>query len=347
MTKGKVVKPLINAFNGRTAKSPPVWVMRQAGRYLPEYRELRAGADSFVDFCLNPEMASEATLQPLRRFDLDAAIVFADILLIPHAMERELHFVAGEGPKLCPLSQNDNLSLLEKSWRLHKLEPVGETLQRVREGLPDDVALIGFAGAPWTVATYMVEGGGSKDKWKSRLWAWKDPQSFDLLLDIISEATIEYLQMQAEAGAEVLKLFESWAEGLPEPFFERFIIRPARNITEGLKARGVNVPIIGFPRGCGHQALRYAKETGIKAIALDQAQNGVWFNENLPTDMTVQGNLDPAVLRVGGKALQNEVARIKNSFSGRPHIFNLGHGITPDTPPEHMTQLIEQVKRPI
>ncbi len=344
MAMGIAVKPILQTLAGQTGTVPPVWIMRQAGRYLPEYRALRKGAASFVEFCLNPKMASEATLQPISRFDLDAAIVFADILLIPYAMDRDVHFVAGEGPKMRPLDRKEPLSQLEKAWSLEKVDAIGETLQRVRDKLPQNVTLIGFAGAPWTVATYMVEGGGSKDKWQSRLWAWQEPEQFDALLDILTEASIEYLHMQAKAGAEVLKLFESWAEGLPAPFFDRFIIRPARNIVSGLRQRGVDLPIIGFPRGCGTQAARYAKETGITAIALDQAQDGQWFNEHLDPSMVVQGNLDPAVLRVGGAPLQSEVERIKQSFAGRPHIFNLGHGITPDTPPEHVKELIDLVK---
>ncbi len=347
MAMGNTGKPILKTLAGHISPTPPVWVMRQAGRYLPEYRELRKTAPSFIDFCLNPDMASEATLQPIRRFDLDAAIVFADILLIPHAMDCGVHFVAGEGPKLRPLEREDSLLALQKAWSVEKLSAIGETLQKVRAKLPDDVTLIGFAGAPWTVATYMVQGGGSKDKWETRLWAWQDPDTFDALLDILVETSIEYLHMQAKAGAEVLKLFESWAEGLPEPFFDRFIIRPAKNIVEGLRARGVDLPIIGFPRGCGLLAERYARETGITAIALDQSQIGTWFNQNLPKNMVVQGNLDPAVLRTGGDVLRDEVMRIKQSFAGRPHIFNLGHGITLDTPPEHMAQLVKWVKTPL
>ncbi len=337
-------KPLLQTLAGAVLPTPPIWIMRQAGRYLPEYRALRKTAPSFIDFCLDPQKASEATLQPVRRFDLDAAIVFADILLIPHAMDRGVHFVAGEGPKLRPLEDDEPLLALEKAWSVHKLDSVGETLQRVKAQLPDHVALIGFAGAPWTVATYMIEGGGSKDKWQARQMAWRDPEGFEALLDILVKATVDYLHMQAEAGAEVLKLFESWAEGLPEPFFERFVIAPARAIVAGLRARGVSRPVIGFARGCGLLAVRYAMETGIDAVALDQAQSGVWFNANLPEGLVVQGNLDPAVLRVGGTVLEREVRRIRKSFAGRPHIFNLGHGITPDTPIGHVESLIRAVR---
>jgi uroporphyrinogen decarboxylase len=347
MAMGMTVKPILQTLSGQVNNTPPLWVMRQAGRYLPEYRKLRAGASSFIDFCLNPKMASEATLQPIKRFDLDAAIVFADILLIPYAMGRDVRFVAGEGPKLRPLTQDDNLKSVQEKWDLSLLESVGETLERTRADLPDDVALIGFAGAPWTVATYMVEGGGSKDKWQTRLWAMQNPQSFDHLMDILVEASIEYMQMQVKAGAEVLKLFESWAEGLPEPFFERFIIRPAKAIVDGLRERGVSVPIIGFARGCGLLSMRYAQETGITALGLDQAQPGDWFNAHLPKSMVIQGNLDPAVLRVGGEVLKSEVMRIKANMSGRAHIFNLGHGITLDTPPEHMAELVRWVKTPL
>ncbi len=318
--------------------------MRQAGRYLPEYRQLRSQADSFIDFCLNPQMAGEATLQPLRRFDLDAAIVFADILLIPFAMNRGVHFVAGEGPKMTPLSAQDDLDAMQKAYQPHMLDAVGETIERVREVLPKDKALIGFAGAPWTVATYMTEGGGSRDKWAARVWAWKEPQKFDALLRLISEATIDYLHMQANAGADVLQLFESWAENLSQNLFTRCVIEPTAYIVRSLRERGVKQPIIGFPRGCGAQIGLYAQHTGVNAVSLDQAQPVDIINQILPQDFAVQGNLDPAVMRAGGVAMEREIESIIKGFSTRPHVFNLGHGITPDMPIEHMSALVSCVK---
>jgi uroporphyrinogen decarboxylase len=318
--------------------------MRQAGRYLPEYLDLRKQARDFVDFCLNPQMAAEATLQPLRRFDLDAAILFADILLIPMAFGMNLRFVVGEGPKLDPIKPGDDLQPLRDAWSLEKLANIGETVRRVRAELPDDKALIGFAGAPWTVATYMVEGQTSRDKWNTRLWAWQDPDGFDAVLHLIEDATVEYLAMQVEAGAQVLKLFDSWADNLPPTLFERVIIQPTARIISRLRAKGITCPIIGFPRGCGTLIGAYARQTGCSAIALDQSQDPKMVDLLLPKNFPVQGNLDNALLAAGGSALEGEVKRIVDGFAGRPHIFNLGHGITPQTPIAHMEQMIRAIK---
>lgn len=332
----------LKAARGETTARPPIWVMRQAGRYLPEYRELRSKAESFIDFCLTPEMAAEATLQPMRRFDLDAAIIFADILLIPWAMDRGVRFVKGEGPKMQPITGQE-IARLDPAKMGERLSAVGESLSRVRAELPADKALIGFAGAPWTVATYMVEGAGSKDQFSARLMAWKEPEAFDALIGALAEASIDYLAMQAAAGADALKLFDSWASGLPEPLFERVVIQPAKKIVEGLRARGVTQPVIGFPRGAGTQAVRYVKETGVDVVAVDQGVELGWAREHLQRLKPVQGNLDSPLLTAGGPALDAEIDRIMEAFAGAPHIFNLGHGITPMTPVGNMTRLVNRV----
>ncbi len=336
-------KPMLAVLSGETRTPPPVWLMRQAGRYLDEYREVRSRAKNFIDFCFSPDLAAEVTLQPIRRFGFDAAILFADILLIPIALGRKVWFVTGEGPRLEPF---DPLAFETPTPERARevLAPVGETLRRVAPELPDETTLIGFAGAPWTVATYMVEGGGSKDRFSARVAAWQHPEAFDGMLDRIADATAEYLVMQAEAGAEVLKIFDSWAEGLPEPLFERVVIRPTRRIVDTVRAAGVTVPIIGFPRGAGAFYARYARETGVTAVALDTGMDPAWAQSMLPEGMPVQGHLDPAALRAGGAALRSETQRLLDSWSGRPHIFNLGHGITPDVPVAHVHELLACIR---
>ncbi|MEA1940910.1 MAG: uroporphyrinogen decarboxylase [Pseudomonadota bacterium] len=336
-------KPLLAVLGGDVRTPPPVWLMRQAGRYLDEYREVRSRAKNFIDFCFSPDLAAEVTLQPIRRFGFDGAILFADILLIPIALGRKVWFVTGEGPKLDPFDPLDFEALTPERAE-EVLAPVGETLRRVAPELPGETTLIGFAGAPWTVATYMVEGGGSKDRFSARVAAWRHPEAFDGMLEKIADATARYLVMQARAGADVLKIFDSWAEGLPEPLFERVVIRPTRRIVEAVRAAGVDVPIIGFPRGAGAFYARYARETGITAIALDTGMDPAWAQSMLPEGMPVQGHLDPAALRAGGKALQSETQRLLDAWSGRPHIFNLGHGITPDVPVAHVHELLACIR---
>tara|TARA_R110000744_G_scaffold1843_2_gene6616 strand:+ start:75649 stop:76686 length:1038 start_codon:yes stop_codon:yes gene_type:complete len=339
-------KPLLAVLAGETRTPPPVWLMRQAGRYLAEYRQVRSKAANFIEFCFTPELAAEVTLQPIRRFGFDAAIMFADILLIPIALGRKVWFVTGEGPKLEPFNPADFEGLTEGRVA-EVLAPIGETLRLVKPQLPDNTTLIGFAGSPWTVATYMVEGGGSKDRYATRVAAWSDPVAFDGMLDRIADATAEYLIMQAHAGAEVLKLFDSWAEGLPEPLFERVIIRPTRRIVDQVRAAGIDVPIIGFPRGAGTLYPRYARETGVTALALDTSVQPEWARSVLPDNLPVQGHLDPSVLRAGGAMLDSEVDRLLEAWEGRPHIFNLGHGITPDVPVAHVEQLLARIRRSV
>ena len=336
-------KPFLSVLNGQALTPPPVWLMRQAGRYLDEYREVRSRAKNFIDFCFSPDLAAEVTLQPIRRFGFDAAILFADILLIPIALGRRVWFVTGEGPKLDPFDPKA-FETLDLSQVETVLAPVAETLRRVAPELPDETALIGFAGAPWTVATYMIEGGGSKDRFAARVAAWQDPVAFDGMMARIADATARYLIMQAKAGAEVLKIFDSWAEGLPEPLFERVVIEPTRRIVDQVRAAGVTVPIIGFPRGAGAFYARYARETGVTAIALDTGMDPAWAQSMLPEGMPVQGHLDPAVLRAGGDALDRETDRLLDCWAGRPHIFNLGHGITPDVPVAHVHQLLARIR---
>ena len=336
-------KPFLSVLNGQALTPPPVWLMRQAGRYLDEYRDVRSRAKNFVDFCFSPDLAAEVTLQPIRRFGFDAAILFADILLIPIALGRRVWFVTGEGPKLDPFDPKA-FETLDLSQVETVLAPVAETLRRVAPELPDETALIGFAGAPWTVATYMIEGGGSKDRFAARVAAWQDPVAFDGMMARIADATARYLIMQAKAGAEVLKIFDSWAEGLPEPLFERVVIEPTRRIVDQVRAAGVTVPIIGFPRGAGAFYARYARETGVTAIALDTGMDPAWAQSMLPEGMPVQGHLDPAVLRAGGDALDRETDRLLDCWAGRPHIFNLGHGITPDVPVAHVHQLLARIR---
>jgi uroporphyrinogen decarboxylase len=334
----------ISALNGKTVDPPPIWLMRQAGRYLPEYRKVRAKAGSFLDLCLNPKLAAEVTLQPLRRFDLDAAIVFSDILMVPYALGQRVEFVEGEGPKLEPIRAAKDLARLNRATAEDKFAPIYETLARIVPELPASVPVIGFCGAPWTVATYMVEGGGSKEQVEARLWAYRDPASFQHLIDVLVETSIEYLLGQVKAGAGILQIFDSWAGGLPEDEFARWCNYPTRAIVAGVKAQAPDVPIIGFPRGAAAQAESYARETRIDAIGCDTAMPLSFMRETLQSRLPVQGNLDPLLLLAGGEHLETRVATILSTLGGAPFVFNLGHGILPDTPPEHVARLVELVK---
>jgi uroporphyrinogen decarboxylase len=331
---------LLSVLDGQTAERPPVWFMRQAGRYLPEYRAVRATEPTFIDFCLNPEKAAEVTLQPMRRFPYDAAIVFADILLIPQALGQKVWFEAGEGPKLGELPSIESMAELT-SQAGQALGAVGETLSRVRAALEPDRALIGFAGAPWTVATYMIEGGSS-DRSGARTFAYLNPEKLDRLIQVLVDATVDYLAMQARSGAQVLKLFESWAEGLSEPQFERLVIKPHTAIVEGLRAKGVTAPVIGFPRGAGTLVETYAKVVPVQGVALD-TQASAALGQSIQKTRTIQGALDPLLLRAGGDALLARVDQLLEQWSGGPYIFNLGHGILPDTPIAHVEAVLARV----
>lgn len=331
---------LVSVLRGEAVDRPPIWFMRQAGRCLPEYRELRARAPDFISFCFDPTMAAEATLQPMRRFAFDAAIVFADILLLPLALGQDVGFETGEGPRLGPLPRLSDLEgRVDAS--IDRLAAVGETLRRVRATLEPDRALIGFAGAPWTVATYMMEGRGG-DRADCRRTAVEDPALVDGLIDILARATAAYLAMQARAGAQVLQLFESWAELLPENDFERLVTRPHRRIIDLLRADGVDTPVIGFPRGCGALVEGYAAAAGVQGVGLD-VQAPAALGRRLQATLAIQGALDPILLRAGGAALDARVDAILEQWSGGRHIFNLGHGVLPDTPIAHIERVVRRV----
>jgi uroporphyrinogen decarboxylase len=334
---------LLRVLNGERLDPPPVWIMRQAGRYLPEYRELRKRAKSFLDFCYSPALATEAVMQPLRRFPLDAAILFSDILVIPDALGRKVWFVEGEGPRLEPLIAEANWSFGDPVKAVQRLSPVYETVERIRGQLPAGVALIGFCGGPWTVATYMLQGeGGDKDR--ARRAAYERPDDVDALLSVLVETSAQHLAAQVKAGADCVQIFESWAEGLAEPLFERVILKPTTKLVKRLRDLGVTVPIIGFPRGAGALLGRYARETGVTALGVDTQTPARIAREQAPSNMPLQGNLDPQLVVAGGKALEVGVREVKDAFRGGPHIFNLGHGITPDATPENVAELVRLVK---
>ena len=332
--------PFLQALSGKTLARPPVWFMRQAGRYLPEYRALRATTPDFISFCLDPQKAAEATLQPLRRFPFSAAIIFADILLLPGALGQKVWFEAGEGPKLGELP---SLLVLEKNIEgaAEALSAVGESLSLVRGQLDRSKALIGFAGAPWTVLTYMLERQSSNRE-AARSEAWREPQKVKALLDILVEATARYLVMQEKAGAQAVQIFESWAEGLSESQFERLVIEPHRQLIARFRALGGQVPVIGFPRGAGSLAMNYAGAVECQGVGLDTATS---LSQGLAIQKlrTIQGALDPLCLRAGGPLLDLEVERLLQAWGRGPYIFNLGHGILPDTPIAHVEQVLARV----
>jgi uroporphyrinogen decarboxylase len=337
-------KPFLSALAGETVSPPPLWLMRQAGRYLPEYREVRGKVASFLDLCLTPKLAAEVTLQPLRRFAFDAAIVFSDILIVPYALGQQVAFVEGEGPKLEPVRDGNAIARLDRGRAAEALAPVYETVERVVAELPPNVPLIGFCGAPWTVATYMVEGGGSKDQAAARLLSYRDPASFQCLIDLLVDSSADYLVRQVRAGARALQIFDSWAGSLPEDAFERWCIAPTRRLVERVKDEVPGTPVIGFPRGAGVLAERYARETGVDAVGCDTSQPLSWIKDKLQMLVPVQGNLDPVLLVAGGAELDRRVETILGSLGSGPFIFNLGHGILPETPIDHVARLVSLVK---
>lgn len=335
-------KPLLSVLNGGNPGKTPIWLMRQAGRYLPEYRALRAEKGGFLELVYDHDAAAEVTLQPIRRFGFDGAILFSDILIVPHALGQDLRFEAGEGPRLSPpLFENDFAALDPAPERL---EPIYRTVEKVKAGLPPEVTFLGFAGAPWTVATYMIAGQGSKEQAEARRYAYRDPQAFAAIIDAIAEMTVDYLSGQIRAGVEAVQLFDSWSGSLSPAQFERWVIAPTARIVAGLEARHPDVPVIGFPKGAGGKLGAYARETGVDAIGLDETVDPSWASRELPPELPVQGNLDPLALIAGGKALEEAAARIISAFEGRPHIFNLGHGIQQDTPIAHVERLLELVR---
>ena len=332
-------------FTGNQSGAPPVWLMRQAGRYLPEYRATRAKAGGFLNLCYSPEFATEVTLQPIRRFGFDAAILFSDILVVPDALGQAVRFTEGEGPRLDPIRDAEGLRRLDCAATGKVFAKVWEAVSRIRQELPNETALIGFCGAPWTVATYMVEGEGSSDQAEARGWAYRDPQGFSRLIDILTDTSIAYLSGQVDAGADVLQIFDSWAGSLAEPEFDAWVIKPTAKIVAALKARHPHVPIIGFPRGAAALLEKYVRETGVKAVGCDTACPLKDMQRVAKSGVVVQGNLDPLLLVAGGDAMDRRVDEILSGLDGLPYIFNLGHGIVPQTPPEHVERLMKRIRR--
>ena len=333
---------LLETLRGTRSSSVPLWLMRQAGRYLPEYRELRAEKGGFLDLVYDALAATEVTVQPIRRFGFDGAILFSDILIVPHAMGQDLQFLTGEGPHLSPRLVDHSLEGLEAVPQ--RLEAIYDTVTRVRQEIGPETTLLGFAGSPWTVATYMVAGEGSRDQHDARAMAYRDRGAMAAIIDAIVEVTVEYLAGQAAAGAEAVQLFDSWAGSLAPLQFERWVIEPNAAIVRKLKALHPDIPVIGFPKGAGAKLPAYAIGTGVDAVGVDETVDPHWANQALPAGLPVQGNLDPLALIAGGQAVEQAVDNLRAAFAGRPHIFNLGHGILPDTPIAHVEALIAYVR---
>ena len=338
------MKKLLRVLAGEAIWPPPIWLMRQAGRYLPEYRAVRARAGDFIALCTNPELAAEVTLQPIRRYGFDAAILFSDILMLPWALGHGLRFAEGEGPVLPPVRQPADVDALDRGRLQGAIAPILETVRRVRAGLDGNTALIGFAGGPFTVACYMVEGAGSKDFAATRRMAYGDPDLFGQLMRVLTEATIDYLMAQVAAGAEAVMLFDSWAGVLSPALFRAHVTNPARRIIGALRARHPDLPIIGFPRLAGTMLADYALMTGASGVGMDTATDPARAQWLVPARTALQGNLDPMALLAGGRAVRDETAAILLAMRGRPFIFNLGHGIVPQTPPEHVGALVDLVR---
>ena len=341
-----MTKLILRALAGETLPTPPIWMMRQAGRYLPEYRATRAQAGDFLKLCYNPDLAAEVTLQPIRRFGFDAAILFADILLLPQALGADLWFAEGEGPRLSTITTMAGVQALKPADAIHDhLAPIYDTVRILSRELPPATTLIGFAGAPWTVATYMIAGRGTPDQAPAHAMKAADRAAFAALIDRITEATIEYLSMQVQAGAEVVKLFDSWAGSLKGPDFTDFAVKPTARIIAALKTRHPGLPVIAFPREAGAGYVGFAKATGADCVALDNSVSPEWAAANVQKDGCVQGNLDPRHMVTGGQDLTLATRRVKHAFAKGPHIFNLGHGITPDADPDNVALMIETVRQ--
>ncbi|WP_270726673.1 uroporphyrinogen decarboxylase [Shimia sp. Alg240-R146] len=339
-------KTILRALAGETLETPPIWMMRQAGRYLPEYRATRAQAGDFLSLCYNPQLAAEVTLQPIRRYGFDASILFADILLLPQALGADLWFVTGEGPRLSTIESQADFDKLNGVGSIHEtLNPIYETVRILRRELPKETTLIGFAGAPWTVATYMVAGRGTPDQGPAHKLKDENPEVFDQIIDRISEGTVDYLSKQIEAGAEVVKLFDSWAGSLKGADFDRYALEPTKKIIAELKARHPDVPVIAFPRGAGERYVGFGKATGADCVALDDGVTPQWAAANVQVDGCVQGNLKSSHMVTGGQDLVDETRKIVEAFGKGPHIFNLGHGITPDADPENVQLMIDAVRK--
>lgn len=337
-------KPFIDVLSGQRQAVPPVWMMRQAGRYLPEYREVRARAGGFLDLCFDPELAAEVTLQPIRRFGFDAAIIFSDILVIPYALGRSVRFEVGEGPRLEPLDDPAKVATLAPLADFGKLQPVFDALKIVRSALDPRTALIGFCGAPWTVATYMVAGHGTPDQAPARMMAYRHPEAFAKIIDVLVENSIQYLLAQLAAGANALQIFDTWAGVLPPAEFARWSVEPTRRIVEGVRAKVPDAKIIGFPRGAGAQLPGYVEATGVNAVSIDWTAEPAFIRERVQSRVAVQGNLDPLALITGGAALDRAVDDVLGNFAQGRFIFNLGHGIQPETPIAHIEQMLTRVR---
>jgi len=333
---------LLDTLRGTNGPRRPVWLMRQAGRYLPEYRELRSAKGGFLALVYDPEAAAEITLQPIRRFGFDGAILFSDILIVPYAMGQNLEFLAGEGPRMSPRLVDTALSALQAVPE--RLEPIYQTVARVRADLAPDRTLLGFAGSPWTIATYMVAGEGSRDQHETRAYAYRDPAAFQAIIDAIVAVTVDYLEGQARAGAEAVQLFDSWAGSLAPAEFERWVIAPNAEIVRRLRERCPDLPIIGFPKGSGEKLPAYARETGVDAVGIDETIDPLWAARELPAGMPVQGNLDPLLVLAGTDEMERQAVRILDAFADRPHVFNLGHGIGQFTPIPHVERLLAAVR---
>ena len=344
MSETSLNKPILRVLAGERLPKPPIWLMRQAGRYLPEYRAIRQRTESFLDLCFNPKLAAEITLQPIRRFSFDAAILFSDILVVPHALGQRVSFESGEGPRLDALAEPDDLRRLKREISHDALAPVYETIALVKEQLPEQVALLGFCGAPWTVATYMIAGRGSADQSVARLFAYRHPNSFAELIEVLVRSSISYLTRQFEAGVDAVQVFDSWAGVLPRDEFQKWCIEPMAKIAVGLRRQIPGAKIIGFPRGAGTELPRYLAEVPVDAVGLDWTVELGFTRREVQKLRPVQGNLDPLALLAGGTALDRAVDSIMQAFSEGPFIFNLGHGVLPDTPVENVARLVERVR---
>lgn len=338
-------KPLLRVLAGKRFSVPPIWLMRQAGRYLPEYRAIREKTESFLDLCFNPKLAAEVTLQPIWRFAFDAAILFSDILVVPHALGQRVEFESGEGPRLDALCDPQALQRLRRDIDHGKLAPIYETIERVKEGLPPEVAFLGFCGAPWTLATYMIAGCGTVDQLPARLFAYRHPQAFADLIAILVEASADYLIRQYEAGVDAVQIFDTWAGILPADEFRKWCIEPVAQIVAAVRKRVPGARIIGFPRGAGSELVRYLASVPVDAVGLDWTIELAFARERIQQLRPVQGNLDPLALLVGSEALDRSIDAIVEAFAGGPFIFNLGHGVLPDTPIAHVERLIARVRR--
>lgn len=338
------IKPLLRVLAGQRQAVPPIWMMRQAGRYLPEYRAVREKAGGFLDLCFNPELAAEVTLQPVRRFGFDAAILFSDILVVPLALGRKLWFVEGEGPRLEPLADAGALRAVRAEADEKVLSPIYETVRRVKDALAPETTLIGFCGAPWTVATYMVAGRGTPDQAPAKNLAAREPEAFQHLIDCLVDASVGYLARQLEAGAEVVQIFDTWAGSLPSDDFERWCVQPTKRLVAKLREKRPGTKVIGFPRGAGRNIPRYVNDTAVDAVSLESEIDRAFARDEIQSRVPVQGNVDPAILLEGGVALDREVDDVLEKFGAGPLIFNLGHGITPQTPIAHVERMIKRVR---